>query len=879
MALSAGTKLGPYEIVSPLGAGGMGEVYRARDSRLNREVAIKVLPEAFARDAERLSRFQREAKMLASLNHPNIASIYGLEDQANVHALVMELVEGPTLADRIRQAAIPVDEALPIAKQIAEGVEYAHERGIIHRDLKPANIKLAPDDTVKILDFGLAKALDADSSQRDISSSPTITHMATQAGIILGTAAYMSPEQAKGKAVDRRTDIWAFGCVLYEMLTGKAAFAGESITETLSAVIREEPNWSLLPADTPPAIARLLARCVKKDAKQRLQSMGDARIAIEEVLSGAPDISQSSTAPAPVIAYRRSRETTAWALAALGLLLAATLAVVFGRSYLNQPKPNVMRFLLSPPAEVVNWGQAAPSPDGRFVAFVGASKDGSRQLWVRPLDSLNAQPLPGTQGANYPFWSPDSRYVAFFDTSSLKKVAISGGSAQTLCVAPSSFGGTWNADGLIVFSATNVGLVKVSEAGGDPTPVATLDRSAGEIQKEYASFLPDGRHLLYASVSATFIHGMRICVGSLDSSQTNCFLDADSYAIYAAPGYLLYLHAGTLMAQAFDAGRLATTGEPVPIAENVQSFSASQGGILTYSSGGTSNQDQLQWFDRTGKKLGTVGQPAVYSSPELSPDGTRVVVAITDPQLYTRDLWIFDLKRATASRFTFDPTDEISPRWSHDAGQILYTSTQTGTRDIYEKAATGIGDSQLVFASKDQQKSVDDWSSDDRYVVYDTTSPGRLWVLPLFGDRKPAPFVQDNYDTRQARFSPNGRYIAYASNQSGQYEIYVQTFPQASGKWQVSTGGGNHPEWRRDGKELFFVSGKSLMAVEVNTDGPQLSASIPKPLFEADFLPGFSNSIYAPTADGQRFLAVTTIEQQAISPITVVTNWTSDLKP
>jgi Tol biopolymer transport system component len=884
MALSAGTKLGPYEIVAPLGAGGLGEVYRARDSRLNREVAIKVLPEAFARDAERLSRFQREAKMLASLNHPNIASIYGLEDQGNVHALVMELVEGPTLADRIRQAAIPAEEALPIAKQIAEGVEYAHERGIIHRDLKPANIKLAADDAVKILDFGLAKALDADSSQRDMSSSPTITHMATQAGIILGTAAYMSPEQAKGKMVDRRTDIWAFGCVLYEMLAGKAAFAGESITETLSAVIREEPNWSLLPADTPPAIARLLARCMKKDAKQRLQSMGDARIAIEEVLSGAQDISQSPTASAPVVAHRRSRERIAWALAAIAgatLLIAAALAFVFARSYLNQPKPGIARFLVSLPENVFIY-QVSPSPDGRFLAFVGVTKEGVRQLWLRPIDAVAAQPMAGTDGAGIFFWSPDSRYLAYDDDTGLNKVAVSGGAPQRLCALARIGTGSWSTDGVILFGTFAAGpLMKVSAEGGEPSPVTTLDRSLAETRHVAPSFLPDGRHFLYLSLRNTTGPQAWICVGSLDSNQTKCLENSNSAARYAPPGYLLYERGNTLVAQGFDLRGLVTTGDPVPIADSVGSFSVSDSGVLSYTAAATADEYLLQWFDRSGKILGTVGQPGLYSAPAISPDGNRLAVGVLDPHVNTRDLWLFDLKRNTSSRLTFDPTDESNPAWSHDGSQIVFTSTQTGNRDIYEKAASGLGNSQVVFASKDQQRSVDDWSPDDRYVVYDTTSPGSLWVLPLFGDRKPFLFVQGATEAREARFSPNGRYIAYSSNESGSYEVYVQSFPDHGGKWQVSSGGGQHPEWRHDGKELYFISSGKLVAVDVSTDGAQFQSGVPKPLFAVDFRPdrGSGNGVYVVSADGQRFLAVTNVEQQTVEPATVVMNWASDLKP
>jgi Tol biopolymer transport system component len=423
--------------------------------------------------------------------------------------------------------------------------------------------------------------------------------------------------------------------------------------------------------------------------------------------------------------------------------------------------------------------------------------------------------------------------------------------------------------------------LKISADGGEPSPVTTLDRSLAETRHAVPSFLPDGRHFLYDSIRNTAAAQSWICVGSLDSNQTKCLQNTDSYARYAPPGYLLYKRGNTLMAQPFDLRGLVTSGDAVPIADSVQLFSVSDNGILSYTAAAAADQYQLQWFDRGGKMLGTVGQSGLYSSPALSPDGTRVAVGVIDSHVGTRDLWLFDLKRATASRFTFDPTDESNPVWSHDGSQILFTSTVTGNRDIYEKSANGIGDSQLVFASKDQQKSVDDWSPDGRYVVYDTTSPGSLWILPLFGDRKPFPFVQGNYEARQARFSPNGRYIAYATNETGSYEVYVQTFPDRTGKWQVSSGGGAHPEWRHDGKELYFISNGKLMAVDVSTDNPQFQAGGPKSLFAPDFRPdrGSGNGLYAVTADGQRFLVATTAEQRTIAPVTVVTNWAADLKP
>jgi Tol biopolymer transport system component len=899
MPLANGTKLGPYEIVVPLGAGGMGEVYRARDTRLGRDVAIKVLPANLSSDAQRRERFEREARAISALNHPHICTLYDVGREREIDFLVMELVEGETLASRIEKGAMPAEQVLRLGSEIADALDKAHRLGITHRDLKPGNIMLTKSG-IKLLDFGLAKFAAPAAADAPISAETMLTTRLpgasakplTAEGSIIGTFQYMAPEQLEGSEADARSDIFSFGAVLYEMATGKKAFDGKTTASVIAAVLAAEPApISSLQPMTPPALERLVKICLAKDPDERFQSAHDLSLQLKWISEAG---SQAGLA-APVIAHRRSRERIAWVLVATGLLLAATLAVLFARSYLNQPKPSVMRFLVSLPPEDVRWGTMSLSPDGRLMAFVGVSKDGVAQLWLRPLDNVAAQPLPGTEGARAPFWSPDSHYLAFFDADSLKKVAISGGIPQTLCHVVDAYGGSWNSDGVIVFGAGAASLSKVSEAGGTPSPLTTLDRSLQEIGHGYPWFLPDGRHFLYSPTSSSAINKVWLCVGSLDSNETKCLLQADSPAEYAPSGDLLYLLGATLMAQPFDARHLAITGDAVPIAENLQpysgansapgarsqSFSVSENGILAYVAAGAPTQNELQWFDRSGKKLGTLGQPAGYCCPVLSPDGTRLAVDILDPQLDTRDIWLFDLKRATDSRLTFDPTDEISPLWSPDGGQILFTSTQTGHREIYQKAANGIGDSQLVFASKDQQKSVDDRSADGRFVVYDDTgSPSNLWILPLFGDRKPFPFVQAPYNSREAFFSPNGRYIAYTSNESGRYEIYIQTFPDRTGKWQVSTTGGTHPRWRRDGKELYFLSADKMMAVDVNTDAPQFGAGIPKPLFEADFLSGsYSPSVYAVTADGQRFLAVIPVPQQAIPPITVVTNWPSDLKP
>ena len=590
------------------------------------------------------------------------------------------------------------------------------------------------------------------------------------------------------------------------------------------------------------------------------------------------------------VAHRRTREKIAWALAGAGLLLAAALAFAFAHLYLNQPKPSVVRFLVSPP-ENVNWAPINPmalSPDGHFLAFVGLSQDGRQQLWLRSIDNVTARPLQETDGARYPIWSPDSQYLAFFDSTGLKKVSISGGSPEILSEVARGYFGSWGSNGVIVFGGggTTKTLWRVSEIGGAPSPLTTLDQSRGELNQNFPSFLPDGQHFIYLGVRAAGgVTEDWICVGSLDSKETKCLLKADSPAVYVPPGYLVYVSGGSLMARPFDAKQLLFTGETIPIAGSARSFSVSANGTLAYI-GGTSGDTglQLQWVDRSGKKLGTVGQSADYSSPALSPDGAKIAVGIQSAGSGGRSIWIFDLKRGTSSRLTSNSADEFNPVWSGDGSQILFSSALKGNRNIYEKEASALGESEPVFESTTQQKNVNDWSLDGHYVVYDTTAtPVSLWVLPLFGgDRNPFPFVQNISDSRQARFSPNSRYLAYASSEAGLFEIYVQTFPARGGKWQIWTGGGRDPEWRRDGKELYFVSGTKLMAVDVNTAGPQFEMGTPKPLFEMQFGGGTAinpNALYRATADGQRFLVVTTTGQQVIPPITVVTNWTSDLKP
>jgi eukaryotic-like serine/threonine-protein kinase len=645
MTLTSGTRIGSYDIIGAIGAGGMGEVYRAHDLKLGRDVALKVLPEAFARDAERMARFQREAKVLASLDHPNIASIYGLEDSSGTRALVMQLVEGPTLADRIAAGPIPIDEALRIAKQICEALEYAHERGIVHRDLKPANIKVTNDDAVKVLDFGLAKAIEGDPSSVDISSSPTMSRMATMQGVLLGTAAYMSPEQAKAKPVDRRADIWAFGCVLYEMLMGKMTFHGETVTDTLAAVIRAEPDWSLLPAATPLRIRVLLQRCLQKDPKQRLRDIGDARISLDEVLSGSSEPSPSSAMAAPAAAALLWRRALPWGLSAL--LAAALIAgAIVWRSQRSVEGPGYFSAVLPFPALDVSV-----APDGRTVAVVGFSEaDRANLLWVYVVGDQQARKLPDTNGARFPFWSPDGKSLAFFADGKLKRLDITGGPVQTICDAASGRGGTWNKDGVIVFTPTGGlldGLHQVPASGGVATRISTPDPTRGESTNRWPEFLPDGKHFLYfggdvaGSVTGSAATNA-IFVGALGSNEKTFVTKATGNASYAAPGYLLYYRDNTLFAQPFDADNLKLSGDAVALLTDMAytpriahtAFSAS-GKILVAQRGSGVSVSQLVWYDRKGNAIGSIGERENVVNVALAPDGKTIAVDRTDPVIRT----------------------------------------------------------------------------------------------------------------------------------------------------------------------------------------------------------------------------------------------------
>jgi Tol biopolymer transport system component len=876
--LSIGTRLGPYEILSALGAGGMGEVYRAYDTKLKRDVAIKVLPDLFANDPERLARFQREAQVLASLNHPNIAHIHGLEESNGTRALVMELVEGPTLADRIESSLIPLAETVSIAKQIAEALEAAHEQGVIHRDLKPANIKVRPDGTVKVLDFGLAKAIEpASALSAGSSQSPTVTTPAmTHAGMILGTAAYMSPEQARGKPVDRRADVWAFGCVLYEMLTARRAFGGDEVTDTLAIVLTKEPDWSLLAATIPPALRRLLRRCLDKDLRRRLQTIGEARIQLEDVLSGTGEDAGSATGPVtPVVS--RTRERVAGGAAAVFALLAAGAIAWALRPV---PAPFETRLEITTPA-TDDPISLALSPDGRRLVFVASATGGPSQLWLRPLDQATAQPLAGTESAAFPFWSPDSRSVAFFSGTQLKRLDIGSGLPRTLARSGGgSRGGSWSADGVIVFAHNSGQLVRVPATGGVPAAVTTLTQ--GQISHRFPHFLPSGRQFLFNTREAS----AGLYLGSLDSAQTTRLAAADTNALFVPPNWLLFLRQGTLVAQHVDLTRGALTGDPLSIADDVAfdlstmagAFSVSSAKSIAYRTSRIAPR-QFTWFDRQGKAVGSVGQPDTNDllQPMLSTDGRRVVASRTFTG--NTDLWQFDGTRMI--HLTFDPTRETSPVWSPDGNRIAFSKGSQGPLSIYLKASSGAGQEELLLARPNNGLPMS-WSPDGRFLLYNERTPeGGLdvWILPTDGKQKPYPFLESRFDERNAQFSPDGRWVAYQSDESGPPEIYVRPFPARSGQWQVSTMGGVTPRWRRDGKELYFIAPDAkLMAVPVATAGtaPEIGTSVA--LFQPNILFGGTSPVgigwqYDVAPDG-RFLINVRTGDGGTAPITVIQNWT-----
>ena len=881
MALSAGTRLGAYEIVGPLGAGGMGEVYRARDTRLGREVAIKVLPQQLAATPEIRARFEREARTISSLNHPNICTLHDVGHEGETAYIVMELVEGETLAERIAKGPLPASEVLRIGLQTADALDKAHRAGIVHRDLKPGNIMLAKSGT-KLLDFGLARATGLTSAAADRTHSPTMSSPLTAEGTILGTFLYMAPEQLEGIEADARSDIWALGCVLYEMITGRRPFQGKSQASLISAIMSADPAPIVHVSPlSPPALDRLVKACLAKDPEQRIQTAHDVKLQLQWIAEGG---SQAGVA-APVAARRKSRERLAWALASVMTIVAAGLGVT---QFKPRPPAKPVIFELTPPRQVRSVDLPRISPDGQRLAFNAADSTGTVGIWVRQMNSLEAQRLQGTEGATRPFWSPDSRFLAYFSGGKLYKIDIGGGPPIAICDAPRGADGSWGPRGNILFDGSTADSVQfVSASGGVPAGAAVIDRKHDETYSAWPQFLPDGRHFLYIAYGSG-VNGRTLRVGSIGSKETKSLGPAGSRTEYAS-GHVLYVQSGTLLARPFDAVALKFTGDPFPVAENVETdqvgsarFSASTDGRLVYRAGGMAAADRLVWTNRRGERIGTVGDPGTYATPVLSRDGTQLAVQVFDLSRQAGDIWLWDLSRDLGSRFTFADQTVDDPVWSPDGSRIVYSVTRGSFADLHFKNVGGAGTDSLLYRS-DQEKYAGSWSPDGRWITYMMRSAivprWDLYALSLGDSVRAVPIATTPFREAQAVISPDGKWLAYLSDESGQNEIYVRSFPGAGDKWRLSTSGGGEPTWRGDGRELYYLTrGSKMMAVSVEPGDPP-HFSLPKELFDTPLGPPFPvRNRYAVTGDGQRFLFVAPEDAAQVGATTVVLDWLGRLE-
>jgi eukaryotic-like serine/threonine-protein kinase len=880
MTLEAGTRVGAFSITAPIGAGGMGEVYRARDARLNRDVAIKVLPELFALDRDRLTRFEREAQVLASLNHPNIAQIYGLTDAAAGQAscLVMELVEGEDLSQRLERGPLPVDEAIAIGRQIADALEAAHEQGIIHRDLKPGNVKLRADGTVKVLDFGLAKALTPESGIGDQMHSPTFTSPATQMGVVLGTAAYMSPEQAKGKPVDRRADIWAFGVVLHEMLTGQKLWLGETAAETLAHVITREVDLAALPAATPSRLRQLIARCLVKDPKTRLRDIGEARVALTEMIAG-----QSGALTATESHDRRSsRALVPWLIA--GLMAVAALG--FGTLWMRMPQPEAaapVRASLPPPAGTAFAGSMALSPDGTRLVFSAMGADDRQpSLWVQDLATGVATPIRHTEDGWRPFWSPDGRELAFFAEGKLKRIDLQGGPAQVIADAATARGGSWHGGRIVFAPQFRGGLSLVDVRTGAKTPLTATD--GVENSHRWPVFLPDGKHVVFLSQTAeggTRNDTSSIDVVAIDGTGRRKLFAANSSPLYAEPGFLLFWRAGALLAQAFDPTAVSLSGDPFAVAQDVaydqNEFvvaTVSATGRLVYRPGGISGLSTPTSVDRSGRVLKAITAPAAFECGlALSPDGTRLVAGRTEQGANGCDLWMFDVERGSQTRLTFDDRNEYGPVFAPD-GKSIYFSSDKGKDQIVRLDVGGRATAVPVFEKQDGYSggSVGSISKDGKWMIFSSDSSTGEDIIRYDFERKTVtPLIATPFAEVQAAMSPDERWIAYASDRSGRYEVYVEALNGDGEVWPVSAAGGTVPRWSHDGRELlFYAAPDRVMAVDV-LPGTTFRSSVPKELFRAAMATGESAFVVSP--HGKRLIANLSSGPNERQPLAILSDW------
>ena len=882
MTIEAGSRLGPYEIVSPVGAGGMGEVYRAKDTRLGRDVAIKVLPAHMSSSPELRQRLEREAKTISQLSHPHICMLHDVGHQNGTDYLVMEFLEGETLADRLAKGALPVEQALRIGIEIAGALDAAHRSGIIHRDLKPGNVMLTKTG-VKLLDFGLAKLAAPDArAVSQATSLPTAlqeSHPLTSRGTILGTFQYMSPEQLEGKEADARSDIFAFGCVLYEMLTGQKAFTGKSQASLIGSIMNTEPApISSIQPMTPPALDRVVKGCLAKEPEHRWSTAHDVMLQLQWVAEGG----SAAGLPAPIAARRKSREKLAWGVAAA--LLLATLGLSYGFLRRAPKPPRIVRFEVAIPPEITAIDAPKISPDGRTLAFNATNKEGQTQIWLRPLNALTAQPLAGTEGTRRPFWSPDSRFLAFMADGKLKKIDVTGGPPTKICDAPTGVDGSWSSEGVILLDGTGADpILRVSAAGGTPVVAVKPDAEKKIFQVGWPEFLPDGRHFIYLALNQKPEDtGYRI--GSLDSAETKPFAPAQTMLAYAPQGYLLFVRDKTLVAQRFDAKALKTSGEPVPLAEQIGTdavglarFSVSRDGVLAYRTGESGNR--MIWRDRSGKELETVIEKGENQDPVFSPAGDQLAFDFADERSGKVDIWIRDLSRGVNSRFTFAEGNAYVPVWSPRGDAIIYASDRPSAPGLYEKSMLGQGEEKLLLRSDALilPASMTPDGSALLYTVRDSKTSWDIMVLPKTGEAKPTAFRATPFRETDASFSPDGKFIAYTSNESGRNEVYVQSYPGPGRTWQISTSGGSDAHWRSDGKELFFRSlDQKLMAVDI-LPGTTFQAGIPRALFQGQFAGGAASTKYMPDPSGQKFLVVAPMSRDALSPTTVVLNWFAGL--
>ena len=894
MTLASGTKLGPYEIQSPLGAGGMGEVYRARDTRLERTVAIKILPAHLSSNPDAKQRFEREARVISSLNHPNICHLYDVGNQDGVDFLVMEFLDGETMSDRLKKGPLPALQLLKCGIEICEGLEKAHRSGVIHRDLKPGNIMLTKSGA-KLMDFGLAKAVEeANPASSGLTATVVdgkVSQPLTAQGTVVGTFQYIAPEQLDGKEADARSDIFALGAVLYEMATGKRAFEGKTTASVIAAVLERDPApISAVQPASPVALDRVVKTCIAKDPDERFQTVHDLKLQLKWIAEGGSE--------AGIVAPKATRRSREFLLAAVALIC-ALVALILGAAYLRRPatEPAAVRSSILPPPNTSFVGGVAASgyafsPDGTRVAFSVQSVEGESGLWVRPLNSITAQELAGTENGALPFWSPDGQWIGFFADGKMKKVPVSGGSAQVICDAPIGRGGTWNGQGTIVFAPTIGGpLFRVSANGGVPTAVTQLDPASGETTHRWPDFLPDGVHFLYLGRQTSSTEPSAIYVGSLDSLARKKILDTLSEAQYAAPGYLVYGRNTTLFAQRFDTSSLSMVGDAQPIAGDVSvqinmlrtGFAASQTGQLIYASSGSASDIELIVADRAGKQLSTLEDTGNYLVLRLSPDGQKLALSETDLVSGGSTIWIFDLRSNARSRFTFGNGMNTTPAWSPDGSQLAFSSSRSGPFNAYVKPITGATEEKQVHASPDDERP-QSWSADGRFLILDRRPQSRqnnpeVSILPLTGDAKSSSYFNASYPNSGGQISPDGSWLAYVSLESGRPEVYVTPFPQGKGKWQVSSMGATTPRWRRDGKELFFCRTDGiLMAAEVTTGKDSFAVGSIQPLSERRVFQTFNSATYDVFPDGQRFI-MSAIKPEAIhAPLTLVTNWTSEMK-